>query len=147
MERKFKCKDEVVVRLKESGSIWFYGVVSHSDDASVVLSGGFRHPYERYDVLPFNGNEHLVGTTDEPEEEIVLKEGEFILCHDYIELIQDGVGTLSRYVDLTVDNIKSRAGTFRYCIPMSKYNQNNLEETRKWILKVNGDKLIKVHLK
>lgn len=146
MERKFKCKDEVIVRLKETGSSWFYGVVSHADDASVVLSGGFRHPYERYDILPFYGNEHLVGTTNEPEEEIILAKGEFILLSESAINIQKGIGTVLNYSEIVGSAIIATNGNgYSYGIPMSKYNPDNLEETRKWILMVNGGKLIKAN--
>ena len=149
MEKKFKCKDEVIVRLKESGCRWFYGVVSHSDDVSVVLSGGFCHPYEIYDVLPYVGNEHLVGTEDEHEEEIVLKEGELVLLSDTALPLKEGKGIISGYEEIVYGNIiaATNGRHYNYCIPMSKYNFNNLEETRKWILCAKNGKLVKVNLK
>lgn len=142
MEKKFEPFEKVLTRMGP-GKTWEPDLYSYSSQTNLHKTIGGCWKSDR-DIIPFEGNEHLVGTTDEPEEEIVLKEGEFILCHDFIEMIQDGVGTLSKYVGLVVDNIKCKAGTFHYCIPMSKYNQNNLEETRKWILKVKGDKLVKV---
>lgn len=148
MEKKFKCKDEVIVRLKEPGCSWFYGVVSNSDDASVVLSGGFRHPYERYDVLPYIGNKHLVGTTDEPEE-IVLKEGELVLLSDTALALKEGIGTISGYEEIVYGKIiaATNGRHYNYCIPMAKYNFNDLEETGKWILCAKNGKFEKVNLK
>ena len=150
MEKKFKCKDEVIVRLKEPGCSWFYGVVSHSDDASVVLSGGFRHPYKRYDVLPYFGNEHLVGTTDEPEEEITIEIDEYMLANDCFDRLSNGLGSIVKFrrVDVSRNSIVSSSlSYYNYCIPMSKYNINELDTMRKEILTVRNGKLVKENLK
>lgn len=153
MEKKFKCKDEVIVRFKEPGCCWFYGVVSHSDDASVVLSGGFRHPYERYDILPYEGHENLVGTTtDEPEEEVTIKEGDLVYAFDCINRLQEYNIKLGKFERLCqyLDN----SGLFYvsgikwlYCIPFSKFNPDDMEATRKEVLTVRNGKLVKANIK
>lgn len=147
MEKKFKCKDEVIVRLKESGCSWFYGVVSHSDDAYVVLSGGLRHPYERYDVLPYDGNEHLVGTTDEHEEEVVVYEGEYIIVSDRLKRLEQGLGTIRKFTKISEEFIFTTQEYWKYCIPFSKLNPDDLEATKKEILTVKNGKLVKANLK
>lgn len=147
MEKKFKCKDEVIVRLKESGRSWFYGVVSHSDDASVVLSGGFRHPYERYDVLPYVGNEHLVGTDCEQEEEVVLEGGELVYGFDNIEELEDVDMILGKFKCIEDNSLFVNDYPFSYCLPFSKFNPDDIESTRKEILTVRNGKLVKANLK
>lgn len=142
-QRKFKCKDEVIVRYNKPGRCWFYGVVSNSNDEGVVLSGGFRHPYEVCDVLPFAGNEHLVGTTDEPEEEVVVYEGEYIIVSDRLERLAQGFGTIRKFTKISEEFIFTTQEYWKYFIPFSKFNPDDLEATKKEILMVKNGKLVK----
>lgn len=144
MEHKFKCKDEVIVRLKEPGCCWFYGEVSHSDDECVVLSGGFRHPYERYDVLPCEGNEHLVGTTDKPAEHITIKPDELVYVFNSMENFEKMVLALARVEFVSIHGLFCKeTDSWKYCIPFSKFNPADLEATKKEILTVKNGKLVK----
>ena len=147
MEKKFKCKDEVIVRLKESGFRWFYGVISHSDDDSVILSGGFRHPYERYDVLPYAGNENLVGTIEDPDEKIVINEGDLVFCFDNIHQLEECDLFLGKfeYINQKQDFCVSGC-LWNYCIPYLKFNPNDIESTKKEVFESVNDKIVKVNL-
>lgn len=79
MERKFKCKDEVIFRATwDEKARWTYGIVSHTLKDSVILSGDIGLHESYYNVLPYEGNEHLVGTTDEPGDEVSVKEGDSV---------------------------------------------------------------------
>lgn len=143
-KRKFKCKDEVIVRLKKPGCCWFYGVVSHSGDDYVTLSGGFRHPYEIYDVLPYEGNEHMVGTLNEVNtDEVLLEIGE-LLCGfwgiDDLGTYNIGMG---KFIQVMGDEIETENASYMYCIPFSKFNPDDLEATKKEILMVKDGKLVK----
>lgn len=93
------------------------------------------------DILPFEGNEHLLGTNKEPEEEITLKEGERIVCSDTINRLLDGCGiieTLSKVCDSVIDD--SEGCPWKYCIPYSQFKEKNTEHD---ILCVKNGKLIK----
>lgn len=156
MERKFKCKDEVIVRYKKPGCCWFYGVVSHSGDDYIVLSGGFRYPYEIYDILPYEGNESLVGTTDSPaSEDVSLKKGELLYCFDFIENLEKRSINLGEFeyiidtrgLDYNPDGLIYVSGcNWVYCIPFSKFNPDDLEATKKEILTVKNGKLVKANV-
>lgn len=63
IERQFKPFDKVLVRNPNNkDDKWTCDIFSHMDgDCYVLLSG-----YANYKVIPYEGNEHLVGTTDEP---------------------------------------------------------------------------------
>lgn len=75
MEHKFKCKDEVLFRLTCVRNYeWTYGVISHEVGDFVTLSSGVQLLRDKADIIPFAGNEHLVGTTDETGEEVAVKE-------------------------------------------------------------------------
>lgn len=144
MEHKFKCKDEVIVRYKKPGCCWFYGVVSYSDDKGVVLSGGFRHSYEIYEVLPYEGNEDLVGTTNEPDEKITIESDELVYVFNSIDSIDKMIVVLDRINNVTKYGIVVKnSGTWTYCIPFSKFNPADLEATKKEILTVKNGKLVK----
>lgn len=97
-------------------------------------------------ILPYKGNEHLVGTTDEPEEEITLKDGQLIVCSNNFDTLKYGKGVITGFVHPYDGALKTNIGiVYKYCIPMSKYNPNNLEETSKWILTVKNNKLVKAN--
>lgn len=96
------------------------------------------------DILPYEGNEYLIGTNDEPEKEFVLKDGELILCSHFDFLLKKGRGTICNFSHVKDYHIYNTDGaSFPYCIPMSKYNLENLKETSKWILEVKNGKTYK----
>ena len=87
MEEKFKCKDEVIYRRTDEKDEWTYGVFSHYfkslNSEGAVINGNYIL-FSVQEILPYEGNEELVGTTDEPDEEVILEEGEWILPADII---------------------------------------------------------------
>lgn len=73
--KQFKCKDEILLKYKKDESaIWFYAVFSSYYKDAIIASGGLKYNIDSYDVLPFKGNEHLVGTTNEPQIPLSEKE-------------------------------------------------------------------------
>lgn len=149
-QKKFKCKDEVVYR-NNSKSTWFYGIISHIDENGYHLVGHLVCTNDTQ-VLHYEGNAHLVGTTDSPEEEIKLEKGDVIVCSDSVDNLKEGVGCICKYRNIhsgkCVMNItyaKDNLGYYRYCIPFSKFNPNDLEANKKEILKVENGKLVKVY--
>ena len=80
-EKVFKCKDEVVYRFKNNkgdSEPWIYGVFSHYKlkdkffGTDHVIINGNCYELSTLQILPFDGNEHLVGTTQEPEPPVDL---------------------------------------------------------------------------
>lgn len=72
MEKKFKCKDELIYRSKyEYGNQhWTYGIFSHYEyhqDVTFASLGCISLNINDWDILPYEENEHLVGTTHEPQ--------------------------------------------------------------------------------
>lgn len=97
-------------------------------------------------IIPYEGNEHLAGIAGEPEEEIILEKGELIICSLFDYLLKKGKGSVCNYSHITQSSIHTtECSSFSHCIPMSKYNVNNLEETSKWILTIKNGKLVKVN--
>lgn len=66
----FECKDEVIYRQKGTPSWeWTYGIFSHySKRGESVIVNGKELYLKAFDILPYVGNEDLVGTINEPKE-------------------------------------------------------------------------------
>ena len=63
-EHKFKPFDKVLVR-NDVNSIWQPSIFTHQlGDSFYTVS---LYPYEKEQILPYEGNEHLVGTTNNPK--------------------------------------------------------------------------------
>lgn len=147
---KFNCKDDVIYRPKgESAYIWVYGIFSHYDGNGAYIIGADEVlNLSEYDILPLAGNQHLVGTSDMPEEEVKLEKGEQIICNNDVELLKAGIGFLTTFAYNDIDAFftgKTRFvnDEFRYVIKFSDFNLNDLEETKKHILYVRNGKIIK----
>lgn len=155
MEKKFKCKDEVLIRYNRGEkSEWAYGIVSHETKDYIVLCGDVSFYRECYDVIPYDGNEHLVGTTDEPEEEIIINEGEYVFFAFELNLAayewDFGKLHLCRPNERFSIQVFSESGRMqypKYIIPFSKFNPNDMEATKKEILTVRNGKLVKANVK
>ena len=96
---------------------------------------------EEKEILPFEGNEHLLGTNEEPEEEIILKEGERIICSDDIDKLLDGCGVIETLSKIGNYSIYDSEGTpWTYCIPFSQFKKKN---TNHDILCVRNGKFVR----
>ena len=153
--KKFKCKDEVIYRRTDEESEWTYGIFSHYYDNNnvegVVVDGHFLLSTV-HNILPYEGNEHLVGRVDEPDEEVRLEYGELIIAidkEDYECGFSDGIiGKVVKFKNKFIE----RNGKWGFSIPggcnslairFSDFNPNDMEETKKHILCVNGGKVVK----
>ena len=150
--KTFKCKDEILLKHKEDKfAVWFYAVFSHycKNNSYITISGGTIYNLDFYKILPYKGNEELVGTTNESEEEVKLEEGERCIFSDILNLLQKGKGVIDTFEN--IGNFESYGERFKtfdtvpytYCIKFSDYNPNNMEETRKHILCVKNGKIIR----
>lgn len=147
--KKFKPYDRVLVR--DSEDKWQIDFYSHWNDEykqhiTLVYDDGLK--IEDSDILPYEGNEHLVGTADEPEKEIKLEYWEWIMalsgCLDepsnepsdwYLEQINHISGE---------ENIETKRGCpYHYFIRFKDFNPNDMEETRKHILRVKNGKIVR----
>lgn len=73
--KKFEPFDRIIVR--DGNDIWQVDFYSHWNEEykqHVTLAYGDGLTIEDNDILPYEGNEHLVGTTDEPEVPLSEKE-------------------------------------------------------------------------
>lgn len=147
MEKKFKCKDEVIYRDKNIEEYeWTYGIFSHSykdDGREWYVINGEHLSLKQWDILPYKGNEHLVGSTDSPNEEVKLEEGEICIFSDAINEFL-GFGIISRLVEKKRGLLYDEVGRdWNYAIRYKDFDPFNMEETKKHILYVKNGRIIR----
>ena len=146
-KNKFKPFDRVIVKNKEKHSVWSCDMVSLATEDAIYTFCRGEIELRHYDILPFEGNFHLVGTSNMPEEEVELKNGEIVVVSDSIEYMLKGFGNIRIFRGIDCGFVRISSSQFySYCIPFSKFNPNDLEETRKHILCVKDGKLVKAKL-
>lgn len=164
-QKRFKCKDEVVfayrVRLykhidgktrrrteDEEWSAYRYSIFSHYErdkegNEIPVLVTGMLNGCDCI-IVPYDGNEHLVGTYPER-----LKDGEIIVISVHLEDLAKGFGAIARFRGLTDERISAEIsdGSFcksKYCIKFSDFKTDgNPDEMKKLIMAVENGKLVK----
>lgn len=141
--KQFNPFDKVLIR--PYGLTWKCALYSHKDKRGIhhMVHGDMVNDRN---IITYESNEHLINTDGKPEEEITLAEGELIICSNSTIALKEGIGLVSHYSDIRNEGIILKNNTsYYFCIPMSKYNPDNLAETRKWILAVKNGKLVKVN--
>ena len=145
MGRKFKPFDKVIIK---SGidKYWSCDFYSHLDKVlgahETINSAGLTDN----EILPYEGNEHLVGTRDEPEEEVRLEEGELVVYFENIKYLENMDLLLARFDGVINDLIKVKSDCMKkweYAIRFSDFNPNDMEETSRHILCVKNGKIVK----
>lgn len=147
--KQFKPFDKVLVRFEDIDDYkWNADLYSHySDDHHVCVA--MPTIYDN-DILPYKGNEHLVGTTDEPEEEITFKTGEWVMVADKIDnqaerwqlrrLLCPRDGEI---IVQSISNLFSETVGYNFFIIFEDFNPNDMKETLKHALCVKDGKIVK----
>ena len=149
--KKFKPFDRVLVR--DSEGIWqidFYSYWSEKYGQHVTLSFGEGLKFDDSDILPFKGNECLLGSDQDLEEEIELMEGEWVMVCDKIE-DQPDEWRLRYFLWANEDEICIQSVRFAYpdpcpysyAIRFKDFDPSNMEETKKHVLCVKNGKIIR----
>lgn len=138
--KQFKPFDRVLVRLTNRWICDLYSHYNNDKSCHVVISGtGIKDE----NILPYEGNEGLLGTTHEPDEEIELKHGEWIVLFD-----EDEMGYPPFLVGQFTGLYKNKFNANDICekelaIRFSDFNTNEMEETTKHILCVENGRIIR----
>lgn len=142
--KEFKPFDKVIFKYKNKSYIWVCGFFSNYEDGDIYLIGNdVAFSLDEYDILPYEGNEHLVGTTNEPEEEVKLEEGEVIIVFDAYNRFFDGVSCVRKFTRVLNTVFETNAANWSFAIRFSDFNPNDMEETKKHILCVKNGKVVK----
>ena len=154
-KNKFEPFERIIFRREHLKEKWTCGEFSHIEGEYYVLAGNECFKIEDTDILPFEGNAHLVGTSDMPCESVELKEGDLVAVADDIEDIVHGYVSIRRFSAIVGNNLYCRENAHKdsredvawtYCIPFSQFNPNDMEETKKHILCVKNGKLVRARL-
>lgn len=140
--KTFKPFDKVLVR--DSQDVWQIDFYSHwnKDYAQhVILSYGDGVIFKDKDILPYEGNEHLLGTLNMPEEE--FKKDEYYVFLDTPSLYIGISGIFGTVHYVTRHRFVRGGMSWEYAIPLSKFNPNDLEETKKHILCVKKGRVVR----
>lgn len=150
MNQKFKCKDEVIYKDKNTDK-WCYGIYSHAEADNIhMLVGNITIVDGIFELLPYKGNEHLVGTNINVEPYFIIEKGAWIMVSDFGNINDMRIldWNLRRFDHIEqassgrwyfVDDIQYK---WNFAIPFEKFNPNNFEETRKHCLKVENGLII-----
>lgn len=131
--KKFKPFDRVLVR--DAYGKWRCDIYSHYDkDENNNWVIGLGWTYDD-DIIPYEGNEYLVGTTDKPEEEVILEEDELGFASDIIS--DDALDW--DFIPFVI----TKEGEYPYFIRYSDFNPYDMEETKKHILYVEDGKIVR----
>ena len=145
MEKKFKPFDKVLIRGIQYWECSLYNFYDKEAKLHTVIS---TDEYIHDDnILPYEGNEELVGTSDEPETEVKLDKGEWVMVCDDRSILPEN-WKIRRYdgTDSSIrvfNNSSASLCAWKYAIRFSDFNPNDMEETRRYILVVKNGKIIK----
>lgn len=146
-KKEFKAFDKVLVRRESRPNDivdWRADIFSHIDNDGFYVTIGLGI-VTKNDILPYEGHEELVGTTDEPEEVIKLENGDDIICFDSIIDFENScklyITKFWRTNEVLFKTINNER--YIYAIRFSDFNPNDMEETKKHILCVKNGKLVR----
>lgn len=148
--KEFKPFDKVLVRHSKKEP-WRATIFSHIQGKHDYITVG-NYNSTISNIIAYDGNEYLLGKVGEPEEEVKIEEGEWIM-------VADGDGSfnnalqwhLSKFIRIfTKDNeerfhvaVGLSLADCLYAVKFTDFNPNDMEETKKHILYVKENKIIK----
>lgn len=134
---EFKPFDKIIFRQlnKSYSNVWQCGFYSHNDNGIDVLASNQYLRKEIFEILPFKGNEHLVGTSNNPND-LLVKLGDLcVFTHDFSNFKTECVISIIK----SFDQFTFGAALYhwRYCIPYENYNPNlSIQELEKLAFKI-----------
>lgn len=141
--KQFNAFDKVLVVNKTTG-VWMCDLYSNYDNEFSCHRTFKGYLVRDSDILPYEGNEELVGTTDSPVEEVKLEDGEWGIFFDDIERTLNGTsGSFRKYMKSNKWLLDSNNLSWEYVIRFSDVNPNDMEETKKHILCKKNGKIVR----
>lgn len=145
--KQFTPYARVLVRdAEDKWQIDFYSHWSNEKEQHITLAYGDGLRIEDADILPYEGHEDLLGTTQEPEEEIELEEGEWIIgiqLYDLNDFLEGKIyGCMSPFQGFG-NRFELSGISTSYAIRFSDFNPADMEETRRHILCIKNGKIIR----
>ena len=136
--KQFEPYDQVLVRTLE----WEPKLFSYSNsDGEYHLTSG-EVVLDDKDIIPYEGNEHLVGTSNDPGEPDVPDE-EIVLNEDELGFASNIISADATDWDFIPFVSTKEYDYYPYFIRYSDFDPHNMKETMKHILCVNGEKIVR----
>lgn len=148
--KQFKPFDKVLARKEnriDDKPCWKADIFSHIDEDGFYVTIGLGC-VTKDDIIPYEGNEYLLGTFDEPEEEVKLEEGEWVMVCDNRSILPEEwllrhyYGYCNNGIRI-FNNLTTGLCTWKYTIRFSDFNPNNISETLKHVLCVENGKIVR----
>lgn len=142
--KKYKPFDKVIIKSRID-EYWSCDLYSHLDKDTGMHETINLVGLKDNEILPYEGNEHLVGTTDEPDKEIRFKKGELILVFDTISQLNDLEIKIRPFQAIYAGEDSFCTGKYFYdlCLRFADFSAYDMEETKKHILCVRNGKVVK----
>ena len=143
--KQFKPFDRVLVR---EGKKWPWRATFYSHYNSITYHHYTTSGAPINDILPYEGNEHLVGTADDPEEEVKLERGKCVFVCDWVSSLMEE-WSLRKFDGCKNDKIYAfhtascQLAGWKYAIRFADFNPDDMEETKKHILCVKNGKIMR----
>ena len=130
--------DKIVYR--KGNNPWNIAHFSHVSN-DMLHTSEFSISLSEVVFFPFEGNEKLVGTTNNVEDEVFLPEGSIVYCGNEEDCALGW--TISEFKEIDDDLFMDKYGCYYdYVIPAKDYDYENWEETKKHILKCRDGKVV-----
>lgn len=121
MESKFKTFDKVLMRRRNTpASVWQPFFFSYEGQTTYCMVGGACYDKSIHELLPFEGNESLIGTNIP----VVTKptKGEFCIFSDSADRLREGVGVVDILDSMGDHSFKTVSDEeFIFCIPFELF--------------------------
>lgn len=116
----FKPFEKIVYRYKYSeDSRWTCGLISHVAGPSLYLVGGaVMNPLSSWEVLPFEGNEDLVGSCSSAVRSAHLPYEGYAVFSDSAYELRKGRGMIEPFTGVNQATFSTAFTQYNYCIPL-----------------------------
>lgn len=154
--KEFKSFDKVLIKAVYSeNKAWRVDLYSHYDEEYEHHRTFKGDLAADENILPYEGNEYLVGKEDEPDEEVKLETGEYLLAVQgypnsaHTNIMSPDSYTVIRLESLVESNLRglsfqdSNGRLWNFIVKFPDFNPNDMEETKKHILCVKNGKVVK----
>ena len=144
MEKKFKPFDKVIIKPRID-ECWSCDLYSHFDKDTGLHETINMAGLNDNNILPYEGNEHLVGSQDEPDEEVKLLVTEKVMAHTNNENWLFATH-ISVFIVENLFNVRLSNGEdikVKKVVKFSDFNPNDMEATKAKILCIKGGKIVR----
>lgn len=129
-EQQFEFGQMVLIRYINlpRGGLWRSFQFSHIEGELLCTIGGVTYMRKDVEIIPYEGNEHLLGTTNEPEPKFQPKKGQLVAVsdepdceweiHKYADYYDNRYWCVAPYEDV---NDEDNHVSWLYCEPLKNH--------------------------